>query len=639
MDPVGSLKKSFSSAVNEALSEMGFEPMFEPFHVGRVPKTTDMMGIPVGFKLAKLMRVRPDEASKRVASALDVNKIRYAKELVPSGGYLNLRVDESLFRDIIEYASLEELGKGAKPDSMEFNFLMVEHTSVNPVHPLHVGGGRNAVIGDSYSRILRFAGYKVTVHYLVNDCNLQVALAAAGRAKARNLIPKGKPDHWFGLIYALANASIELKELEGKEDPESKSEYLDWIEAVKRIREKEPEMVSLILGKVTMEETMELLRKYQRGDEEAKEIFREVANSVMKGFLQTLGRMGIVYDSLDWESELIWGGWVDRALKKLEESGYLGREGNAVYVDLKSAILEKEDVRKIFGLTEEEVRRLVEKGELDQVVPPKFYLTRSDGTWLYTGTDVAYSLFKIEGVGVDRCYNVIATEQTLEQKQVRASVALMGYDPDRIIHLAYEMVNLVGARMSGRKARYVTLDELLDEAKSKVKEILRGRGDFTEEEVDEISEKVAVGAVRYALINVSPIKVIQFSWDRVLDFESNSGPFIQYSYTRALGILRKAPNNDGDYDVSLLSSELERELIFKMGEFPEVIRDSIKFMRPDLISQYANDLSITFNKFYEKYKVIGSGKYEQPRLALVRAFKGVLGTSMDLLGIPRIERM
>ncbi len=640
MDPVGSLKKSFATAVNEALKGMGLEPIFKPFHVSRVPKTTDMLGLPVGFKLAKKLGLRPDEASKKVAGSLNLGNIPYVSEVKPVGGYINLKVSEDLFKDVLSLASSESLGRGIKPDSLKLNFVMVEHTSVNPVHPLHVGGGRNAVIGDSYSRILKFSGYNVRVHYLVNDCNLQVALAAAGRIKARNLRPKGKPDHWFGLIYALANASVEMKELEGKlDDMEAKKEYEDWLEAVNRIREREPEMVELILGKVSLDETAELLKRYQRGDEEVKPIFREVAESVMEGFLQTLGRMGIKYDSLDWESELIWGGWTEKALKKLKESGYLGREGKAIYVDLRKALLERDDVRKVFGLSEEQVKELIEEGSLDQVVPPKFYLTRSDGTWLYTGTDVAYSLYKIEGIGVERCYNVIATEQTLEQKQVRASVTLMGYSADRIVHLAYEMVNLVGMRMSGRKARYITLDDLLDEAKAKVKEILSNRGEFSEEEVDEIAEKVAVGAVRYALVNVSPIKVIQFSWDRVLDFESNSGPFIQYSYTRALGILRKASKEVEEYDVSLLSSELERELMFKIGEFPEAVRGAIEFMRPDLVSQYANELCMLFNRFYERYKVVGSGEYENARLALVRAFKGVLGMSMDLLGIPRVERM
>ena len=226
------------------------------------------------------------------------------------------------------------------------------------------------------------------------------------------------------------------------------------------------------ITELSEEKVMDLLKRYQKGEEDVKILFREVAGSVLRGFTETLSRMGITYDQFDWESELIWESWVNKALSKLEESGYLGREGNAIYVDLRRALKEREDIRNIFGLSYDDVIRLEREGKLDEVVPSKFYLTRSDGTWLYTGTDVAYSLYKTE-MGVSRCYNVIATEQTLEQKEVRASLSLMGYDPDFLVHLAYEMVNLIGIKMSGRRAKYITLDDLLNEAKEKVMEILR----------------------------------------------------------------------------------------------------------------------------------------------------------------------
>ncbi|MEM0017717.1 MAG: arginine--tRNA ligase [Candidatus Korarchaeum sp.] len=632
-DPLGALKSSFATEVNSAMRELGSSSYFNPLQVSKVQKDYRSYGLPVGFKLAKDLGKDPVSAAEEVLRRLNLRNVAYASDAYVDRGYLNLRFEKGrFFKDVIELASSEELGRGERRNST----LMVEHTSVNPVHPLHVGSGRNAVIGDSFSRILRFLGWEVRRHYLVNDCNLQVAILAAGRSKVRDLRPKGKMDHWFGLIYAISNASLEMWKV--KKGLSSDSKLEDWLETFERVKRVEPELERV--GELSEEEVMSLLRGYQRGEEEAVRVFREVAESVLEGFLSTLSRMGIFYDQFDWESDLIWGSWTKGAIRRLEESGYLGKEGEAIYIDLWRAVKEREEVRRVFGLSEEELARLEEEGRLGEVVPRRFYLTRSDGTWLYTGTDVAYSLYKFEGVGVEACYNVIASEQSLEQKGVRACLSLMGYDPERLIHLSYEMVNLVGATMSGRRGVYVTLDEILDEAKRKVEEILRERG-VSDEEVSEISEKVALGAVKYGLISVSPNKVVQFRWERVLNFEENSGPFIQYAYTRAAGILRKAEGLPENYDPEELKSELEVSLVQMIAEFPEKVRSAHQLMRPDIIALYANDLASLFNRFYETHPVINAPSAEErdARLHLVGAVKGALGLSMDLIGIPRLERM
>ncbi|MDK2372355.1 MAG: arginine--tRNA ligase [Candidatus Korarchaeota archaeon] len=633
-DPLGSMKLALADEVNKALSEIGVKGSFSPLQVARSPKDADVYGLPVGFKIARYLRRKPDEAALLVAGRIDASSIPYTEEVRVENGYLNVRVSrETLFKDVLSLASREELGRGERKGEK----LMVEHTSVNPVHPLHVGSGRNAIIGDSFARILDFLGWDVRRHYLVNDCNLQVAILAAGRSKTRHLKPKGKLDHWFGLVYAMANAVLEIDRIKRGESEEG--DLKEWEETIERVRAQDPE-IAKGLTELDDRYVMDLLKRYQSGDPDAREVFREVAESVLRGFLQTLGRMGITYDQFDWESELIWKSWVRKSLEKLESSGYLGRDGEAIYIDLERAIREREDVRRIFGLTEDEVRRLEEEGRLEEVVPPRFYLTRSDGTWLYTGTDVAYSLFKVEATDVRRCYNVIATEQTLEQKEVRASLALMGYDPDFLVHFAYEMVNLIGVRMSGRKALYITLDDLLDEAKGKVMKILQERGMDRDPGIEEIAERVAVGALKYALINVSPTKVVQFRWERVLDFETNSGPFVQYSYTRAHNILKKAGEIPESFDPSELSSDLEVSLVYMLAEFPEKVRSAYQLLRPDLISQYANELASTFNKFYETHPVINAPEgAREARMWLVMGVRGVLGKALDLIGVPRLERM
>jgi arginyl-tRNA synthetase len=629
-DPLGAVKSTFVEEVNRVLGELGSTARFSPIQVSRVRKDYASYGLPVGFKVARELNLDPERAAETVLGKIDMSKIAYSSDAYAESGYLNLRVDKArFFRDVLKLASSEELGRGERKGVVG----MVEHTSANPVHPLHVGSGRNAVIGDSFSRILDFLGWDVRRHYLVNDCNLQVAILVAGRSKVRDLIPKGKADHWFGLIYAISNAFLEIWRI--KNGFSSESELEEWNEVIERIGRIEPEL--LRIGELSEEEVMSLLRRYQRKEGDSVQMFREITESVIRGFVETLERMGITHDSFDWESELIWNGWVDRAIEKLERTGYLKREGKAAYVDLWEAAKGDENVRKVFELSEDDISKLEREGRLGEVIPRKFYLTRSDGTWLYTGTDVAYSLYKFEGLGVSFCYNVIASEQNMEQKGVRACLALMGHDPGKLVHLSYEMVNLVGAAMSGRRGLYITLDEVLDEAKRRVEEILRERGIYDEE----ICEKVAVGALRYGLISVSPSKVVQFRWERVLNLEENSGPFIQYAYTRALNIIKKAQEVPEDFDPNELKSDAEITIVQMISEFPERVWNAFNLMRPDIIASYANELASQFNKFYEGHPVLSAARPEEraARLNLVNAVRGTLGLAMDLIGIPRLERM
>jgi arginyl-tRNA synthetase len=629
-DPLGAVKSTFVEEVNRVLGELGSTARFSPIQVSRVRKDYASYGLPVGFKVARELNLDPERAAETVLGKIDMSKIAYSSDAYAESGYLNLRVDKArFFRDVLKLASSEELGRGERKGVVG----MVEHTSANPVHPLHVGSGRNAVIGDSFSRILDFLGWDVRRHYLVNDCNLQVAILVAGRSKVRDLIPKGKADHWFGLIYAISNAFLEIWRI--KNGFSSESELEEWNEVIERIGRIEPEL--LRIGELSEEEVMSLLRRYQRKEGDSVQMFREITESVIRGFVETLERMGITHDSFDWESELIWNGWVDRAIEKLERTGYLKREGKAAYVDLWEAAKGDENVRKVFELSEDDISKLEREGRLGEVIPRKFYLTRSDGTWLYTGTDVAYSLYKFEGLGVSFCYNVIASEQNMEQKGVRACLALMGHDPGKLVHLSYEMVNLVGTAMSGRRGLYITLDEVLDEAKRRVEEILRERGIYDEE----ICEKVAVGALRYGLISVSPSKVVQFRWERVLNLEENSGPFIQYAYTRALNIIKKAQEVPEDFDPNELKSDAEITIVQMISEFPERIWNAFNLMRPDIIALYANELASQFNKFYEGHPVLSAARPEEraARLNLVNAVRGTLGLAMDLIGIPRLERM
>ncbi|MGC9019999.1 MAG: arginine--tRNA ligase [Candidatus Methanodesulfokora sp.] len=600
-DPLSSIELALSEEISRVVNDIGISLDKREIKFDETPdRSLGHMGTSIGFKLAKEMRRSPEAALKEIIERM--NKVEGVENFIAKGGYLNVKLDVPLIsREVIEAATKGHLGRGLFSGN-----VMVEHTSANPVHPLHIGSGRNSVIGDTLARILSFIGYNVRRHYLVNDCGLQSAYIALGKSIINDK-PKGKVDHWYGLIYAAVNQAIELKK--GNKEAE---------ENLRRIRERDPELVDSIVSRImNMEdpekEVYEILRRYQKGEREIKSLLRSSAEEVIGGFMQTLRRIGVEHDEYDWESDMVWSGLVEKVALMLKP--YVSVDDGAMYLDMNKAR---------------------EKGvKVPENLPDRFYLSRSDGTWLYTMTDIAYSYKKLVEIGVDRCYNVIGAEQTMEQQQVKVGVALLGLDPDRIVHLGYELVSLAEGEMSGRRGIYITVDEVLDETAKRASKLVAGR-----DVGEDVSEKVTVGAFRYAMLSIDPKKKLQFSWNRVLNLEENSGPFIQYSYTRAASILRKAGYIPEEYDTSLLSSRLEEDLVLLMARIPKVLRDSVNLLRPDLIVQHANEMAKKFNKFYEEIPVISSEKnIRDARLKLVEAFKESLGSLMDIAGIPRMERM
>ncbi|MEM2029612.1 MAG: arginine--tRNA ligase, partial [Candidatus Bathyarchaeia archaeon] len=267
---------------------------------------------------------------------------------------------------------------------------------------------------------------------------------------------------------------------------------------------------------------------------------------------------------------------------------------------------------------------------------------RSDGTTLYTTRDIAYSLWKLKMA--DKVINVIGIEQRLAQIQLKLALYALGCadEAGRLIHFAYNLVNFPGQRISGRRGRYITLDEVIDEAIERAYEEVNKRStDLAEEEKRRISEIVGIGAVKYALLETDPLKPIVFTWDRVINFEKNSGPYIQYSYARACSILRKAPKHVEDADFSLLKEPAEREIVLMVARFPEIFIDAADNLRPNIIADFANTLADKFNAFYASIPVI---KAEPPELAnarlmLVNAARITLRNALALLGIEAPQRM
>ncbi|MEM2602070.1 MAG: arginine--tRNA ligase [Candidatus Bathyarchaeia archaeon] len=595
----------------------------------------------ISFELAKKFGESPLKIAEKLAREISSRDLRLISSVEAVRGYVNFRANyNALAHLIIEEARSKGRDYG-KSDAPIRQRVLLEHTSVNPVHPIHIGQARNPVLGDSLARLLRAVGNEVSVHFYIDDTGRQSAIAAYGYQKLGRPKPKGKPDKFIGEIYAITSCLLEIKRLEriikqpGTSDLEGVGRELEeWRSIAKELEGKYPETfaaLSKALSNGDPEvEVEEIIRGYERGEAWAREIVRPAVELCLEGFKETLAKMGICFDSWDWESDLLWSGRVAKVLGELSSSPYVREEGGALILDANRAVDEME-LRTILGIGGEEV--------------PPLTLTRSDGTSLYTTRDIAYSLWKFERA--DRAITVIGSEQSLAQLHLRIALCILGKRElaERYTHFAYGLVELPGHKMSSRRGRAVSLDEVLDEAVRRARqEVLKRSPALGDGEIDRIAQLIGVGAVKYALASVEPNKNVTFAWDRVVNFETNSAPFLQYAHARACNILKKAESSGiriSKPSYELLSGTAERELIIMIGKLPMVVERAAERLAPDLIANYANELASKFNYFYDNFPVIKSEPEElrDARLALVDAFRIALGNALHLLGIEAPGRM
>jgi arginyl-tRNA synthetase len=330
----------------------------------------------------------------------------------------------------------------------------------------------------------------------------------------------------------------------------------------------------------------------------------------------------------DWESDLIWNGDVNRVIEALKNTPYVFEENEVLEFDAEK-VAHDLDLKNVLGISD------------DHELTP-LTLVRADGTSLYTTRDIAYHLRKFEKA--ERVVNVIGMEQTLPQLQLKLALSALGHTDyiKKLTHFAYSLVRLPEYRMSSRRGRYITLDEVMTGAADRAyTEVSKRSPHLSEDEKHQISVFVGKGAVKYALIAVDPTKPVVFTWDRVLDFEKNSAPYIQYSHARARSILRKASRTTENADYSLLTDPMERDIVLTLARFPEVFLDAAENLRPNAMADYVNALADKFNRFYTKLPVIKAESVElsDARLALVDATRIVFRNALNLLGIEAPERM
>lgn len=645
-NPFRDLRSECENTLREALTiskikppqKITLEPPPNPEH-GELTTT-------ICFQLSKQLKKKPKKLAKKITSKIDTKKLRLIESVeTAGGGYINFHANyPGLSSLAIESARKLPKTYGHVKTEQPLR-IIIEHTSGNPAGPIHVGTARNSVIGDSLARLLKARGHEVETHFYIDDVGRQVAVATYGYKTLGKPKPAGKPDHWIGLVYATTSCITEIQKLkrnieELKSQPSLEEELkkaqreLDsWVAAAASLRDRKPKLFDKLLEKMKRnkdpeEKITRIMRLYEEGDAEVKELVRKVANLSIEGFKETYNRFGISWDSWDWESDLVWSGAVSEAVNRLSKTPYVRESLGALSLDAEQTA-QTMDLREMLGIPKE------------YTIPP-LVLTRSDGTTLYTTRDIAYGLSKLRRA--DKVINIIGVEQTLAQIQLRIAVSIL-VSPERaknLIHYTYELVDLPGYRMSRRRGRYVTLDEVLDESVRRAYEEVKERSPMLrEEEKRKIAESVGVGAVKYTLVSVDPLKKLTFTWDKVLNFEMNSAPFVQYAYARACNILKKVGRGPEKPDFSLLRDPLERGLVRMVAYFPEVFVKACEELKLGPMAEFVNDLAAKFNSFYAHLPVLKAKPrgLRDARLALVESVAITMRNVLSILGIDALERM
>lgn len=571
MDPLRPFREEVRGAASIAFRALGWEGGFE-----LEAPTTGVADLAVPcFPLAKALRKAPAAIAEDAAARLP------AMELVSRAwadrGYLNFELDAvKLARATVDAVRGEgaRYGRGAEKAEK----VLLEHTSVNPTGPIHVGRARNPIIGDTLARCMRACGYDVTTEYLVNDVGKQVVLLAWGLEHIPpsevEQVESDKADHRLVPFYRKANQMMES-------DPEVAKQVAD------------------------------MLVRFEAGDAEVIETVRRTAKLMLDGIVQSLEAINVHIDRFTWESEFIKDGSARRVVEELRKCAVCKEDKGAHYLDLEGC-----------GIHGRET---------------KFFFTRADGTTLYTTRDIAYHLDKFERV--DRAINILGEDQKLGQAQLANALRFLGREraPECVF---YSFVSLPQGRMSTRKGVVVYLDDLIEEAEERaLEEVKKRRTDLSEERMTEIATAIGRGAVRYNIVRVQPEKQLIFKWEEALNFEGNSAPFVQYAHARACSILRKAGEFDRAADPSVLASEYEVRLVKALARLPSVIEEAGEKARIHLLPAYCQEVAAAFNQFYTYVPVLKGEELKDARLVLVDATRIVLANALEALGLWAPEEM
>lgn len=559
----------------------------------------------VTFALLKISKKSPEATAEEIGAHLKANYPQVAAYNVVKG-FLNIKLADGFWLDIFKEI-LADKDFGQLPPTGQT--VMVEFSSPNTNKPLHLGHIRNNLLGWSISRLMEANGHKVVKTNIVNDRGIHICKSMlAWKLKANGATPYStgiKGDHFVGDYYVEFNNMLkeEVTALLAKETLLEDSE-------AQKARVKELERTAPI-----QQEAQAMLRKWENGEPETVELWKTMNGWVYEGFDQTYKRLGVSFDKIYYESDTYKLG-KSLVLSGLEKGIFERHEDGSVWCNL-------------------------EGDGLDQKL-----LLRSDGTSVYMTQDLGTAQERFKDFKFDQMIYVVGDEQNYHFQVLKLLLGKLGFPwAPSIYHMSYGMVELPEGKMKSREGTVVDADDLLDTMYLTAKENSEQLGklqDFTEEEKHALFEMLGQGALKYFIIKVDPRKKMLFNPKESIDFNGNTGPFIQYTHARIKSILRKAAEQgfNSEFDTSSLV-EKEVGLIKMIKGFPAKIKEAGDAKSPALIANYCYELAKEFNQYYHDYSILKEedNSVRSFRLALAQTVASTLVKGMDILGIQLPERM
>lgn len=555
----------------------------------------------VVFPILKFSRKSPEATASEIGKYLIENVSEIVKFNVVKG-FLNLEISSLYWIDVLKNAWSDDYF-GRVPESAKSELAMVEYSSPNTNKPLHLGHIRNNLLGFSISEILKANGYKVVKTNIVNDRGIHICksmLAWLKWGEGRTPENSGiKGDHLVGELY------VEF-------DKQYKQEIADLTAKGLSQKEAEEQAPSIL-------EAREILRKWEAGDKEVVKLWKTMNQWVYEGFDVTYNKLGVDFDKIYYESDTYLEGR-DEVLRGLEAGIFYRKDDGSVWADL------------------------TEDG-LDHKI-----LLRSDGTSVYMTQDIGTAKLRFADYPINKMIYVVGNEQNYHFQVLAVLLDKLGFEWGKeLYHFSYGMVELPSGKMKSREGTVVDADDLIDGMVQVAREMAQELGKLdalSDEEAEKVYEMIALGALKYFILKVDPKKNMLFNPEESIDFNGNTGPFIQYTHARIKSVLRKAEQKDillreslGDYSGTLTVKE--KELIKRVSLFPNTVRDAGNNYSPALIANYCYELTKEYNQFYHDHPILSEKNnfVRDLRLLLSAVVGKIIRDGMSLLGIQVPERM
>ena len=549
----------------------------------------------VVFPFLKASHKRPEDTAQEIGAYLVEHRDAVEKFNVIKG-FLNITIKPTFWTSVLLQVA-EKPDFGFKPVTEDSRLVMIEYSSPNTNKPLHLGHVRNNLLGYSLAKIMEANGNKVVKTNIVNDRGIHICKSMLAWIKwGNNITPEQagkKGDHLIGDFYVLFDKKYkeEVNQLmaKGMSEDDAKAES------------------------ALMKEARAMLKKWEDGDEQVRSLWRMMNEWVYAGFDETYQRLGVSFDKIYYESNTYLEG-KEKVLEGLEKGIFYRKEDNSVWADLTADGLDHK------------------------------LLLRTDGTSVYMTQDIGTAKLRFQDYPIDQMIYVVGNEQNYHFQVLSLLLDKLGFSWGKdLVHFSYGMVELPNGKMKSREGTVVDADDLMDEMIATAKQMSEGRlKGVPEEEIDNLFRIIGLGALKYFILKVDPRKNMLFNPEESIDFNGNTGAFVQYTYARIRSVLRKSNPDDAAVDVtSYAPNDKEIDLIQRIADFPSVVSEAGRTYSPALIANYVFDLAKTYNQFYHDYSIL---KEEDAttrafRLLLSRIVSEVICRGFSLLGVEVPERM